>query len=151
MSRFHSEPLDLPPPDEREEVARADLIFYGVDHSGPSYEARIFLDNPRASEETPCTAEEGYAGSFTVFGHGGCFGADGHCAPSQRNTDEYDRRPPHPLTPQTVAVEITPALARVEANAVKVNVIAVVPAGQAKATGVSEIPPPERIRIATYA
>ena len=149
MSRFHSEPLDLP--EDREEVVRADLIFYGVDHSGPSYEARIFLDNPRANEETPCTAERGYAGSFTVFGHGGCFGADGHCAPGERQTDEYDRRPPHPLTPETVAVEITAALARVQATAVKVNVVAVVPEGLAKATGVSDVPPCQRIRLATYA
>ena len=41
MTRFHSEPLDLPA--DRTDVARADLIFYGVDHSGPTYEARIFF------------------------------------------------------------------------------------------------------------
>lgn len=149
MSRFQSEPLDLP--EDREEVVRADLIFYGVDHSGPTYEARIFLDNPRANNETPCAVEEGFAGSFTVFGHGGCFGADGHCAPNERQTDEYDRRLPHPLTPQTVAVEITAALARVQATQMKVHVVAVVPAGLAKATGVSDVPPCERVRLATYA
>jgi len=149
MSRFHSEPLDLP--EEREEVVRADLIFYGVDHSGPSYEARIFLDNARASADTPRTTEEGYAGSFTVFGHGGCFGSEGHCAPGERTTDEFDRRPPHPLTKQTVSVEVTDALARIEAGQVKVHVVAVVPEGPAKATGIADVPPCERVRLATYA
>ena len=28
---------------------RADLEFRGVDHSGPSFEARIFLENRRAA------------------------------------------------------------------------------------------------------
>lgn len=149
MSRFDSEPLDLP--EDRREVVRADLIFYGVDHSGPTYEARVFLDNARADEGTPRTAEAGYAGAFTVFGHGGCFGAEGHCAPGERQTDEFDRRPPHPLTPQTVALEITAALARVEGTQVKVHVVTVVPAGLAKAAGSAEVAPCERIRLATYA
>jgi hypothetical protein len=149
MRRFHSEPLALP--EDREEVARADLIFYGVDHSGPTYEARVFLDNPRATEKTSLTAEEGYAGSFTVFGHGGCFGSEGHCAPRDRFTDEFDRRPPHPLTPQTVSVTVTEALARIEADRVKVHLVAVVPEGMAKLSGISDVTPCERVRLATYA
>ena len=97
MNRFQSQPLDLPV--DRSEVVRADLILYGVDHSGPTYEARIFLDNPKATEETPRDAEAGYAGSYTVFGHGGCFGGEGHCALKERYSDDFDRRLPHPLTP----------------------------------------------------
>jgi tyrosinase len=149
MKRFHSEPLDLPA--DRTEVVRADLIFYGVDHSGPTYDARIFLDNPRANADTPRTAEAGYAGSFTIFGHGGCFGGDNHCAPKDRYSDEFDRRPPHPLTPQTVAVTITDALARVPGEQVKVHVVTVLSAGMEKLSGSAEVLPCERVRLATYA
>jgi hypothetical protein len=148
MKRFHSDPLELP--EDRADVARADLVFYGVDHSGPTYEARIFLDNPRANADTPLTAEEGYAGSFTVFGHGGCFGAEGHCAPDQRFSDEFDRRPPHPLKPQTVAVTVTEALARVQAEQVKVHLVAIVPEGMEKLSGIGDVLPCERVRLVTY-
>jgi hypothetical protein len=98
MRRFASKPLDVPA--DREEITRADLIFYGVDHSGPSYEARIFLDSPHAHADTPRDIEQGYAGSFAVFGHGGCYGDEGPCAPADRFTDEFDRarRTPSPST-----------------------------------------------------
>jgi len=149
MKRFQSEPLDLP--EDRADVQRADLIFYGVDHSGPTYEARIFLDNPRANADTPRTVDEGYAGSFTVFGHGGCFGGDDHCAPKARYSDEFDRRPPHPLTPQTVAVTVTDALARVQGEQVKVHVVTVLPEGMEKFSGRTDVLACERVRLATYA
>jgi hypothetical protein len=48
----------------------AEIRFEGVDHSGPSYEARVFLNNGKADANTPQTAEYGYAGSFFVYGHG---------------------------------------------------------------------------------
>lgn len=148
MKRFHSQPLDLPA--DREDIARADLVFYGVDHSGPTYEARIFLDNAGATEKTPRDAEKGYAGSFTVFGHGGCFGAEGHCAPKERYVDEFDRRPPHPLTPQTISVTVTEALSRVTKKRVRVHVVAVVRESKGETVGVSEISPCELVRLVTY-
>ena len=148
MKRFHSKPLELPA--EREHIARADLIFYGVDHSGPSYEARIFLDNPAATVETPRDPEHGYAGYFTVFGHGGCFGAEGHCAPQDRCVDEFDRRPPHPLKPLTVSVTITDALARTKKRKARVHVVAVVRKAKGKGPDASSIPPCERVRLVTY-
>ena len=49
---------------------RADLVFSGVDLAGPSFEARVFLNNPRAHEGTPKNPEHGYAGSFHVYGYG---------------------------------------------------------------------------------
>jgi hypothetical protein len=49
---------------------RADIIFQGVDQSGPSFEARVFVNNPKADLETPPTADHGYAGSFHVYGYG---------------------------------------------------------------------------------
>jgi glutamine amidotransferase-like uncharacterized protein len=149
MKRFSSKPLDLPA--DREHVARADLVFYGVDHSGPTYEGRVFLDNPRATERTPRDIAKGYAGSFTIFGHGGCFGSEGHCAPQDRYTDEYDRRPPHPLTPQTVSLSITEALAAVTARKVRVTVVAVVREMKTAAAVDQQVAPCESVRIVTYA
>lgn len=46
------------------------IEFTGVDLAGPSYEGRVFLNNPQAGPDTPLTAEQGYAGSFHVYGYG---------------------------------------------------------------------------------
>jgi hypothetical protein len=48
----------------------AELVFHGVEQAGPSFEARVFLNNPDADESTPQTPEAGYAGSFHVYGYG---------------------------------------------------------------------------------
>ena len=61
------------------EYVRADLEFIGVEHAGASYEARVYVNNPTADVNTEPTEGNGYAGSFYVFGHGGCFGDAGHC------------------------------------------------------------------------
>ncbi|HEY1277280.1 MAG TPA: hypothetical protein VGF25_20400 [Thermoleophilaceae bacterium] len=49
---------------------RAELVFTGVEQAGPSFEGRVFLNNPGADESTPRSPEQGYAGSFHVFGYG---------------------------------------------------------------------------------
>jgi hypothetical protein len=49
---------------------RADLVFGGIEQAGPSFEARVFLNNPEADESTPTTPDAGYAGSFHVYGYG---------------------------------------------------------------------------------
>ncbi len=56
------------------QFSRADLEFIGVDHSGASYEARVFVNNPSADIGTQTNEANGYAGSYYIFGHGGCFG-----------------------------------------------------------------------------
>jgi hypothetical protein len=124
-------PLALPEREEGEQIARVDLVFYGVDHSGASYEARVYINNPEADERTEQDAAEGYAGSFTVFGHGGCYGDEGHCLPDQRTIDVFDRRAPHPLTPYTKTVIATEAVKRAIADTstteITVTVVPVVP------------------------
>lgn len=95
------------------EFRRADLVFNKVDHSGTSYEVRGFLNNPEADETTARTLEEGYGGRFVVFGHGGCYGDIGHCDILTERRGPYDRRPPHPLTPQTNIITVTRALEHV--------------------------------------
>jgi hypothetical protein len=104
--------LELPELEDVDELSRADLVFYGVDHAGPSYQALIFVNNPRADASTERVAEQGYAGSFSVFGHNGCFGDDGHCLPDQRTTDAFDFRAPHPLRKITKTLIATDAIRR---------------------------------------
>ncbi len=90
---------------------RADLVFDGLDHSGASFEARIFINNPDADASTELTAQNRYAGRFHIFGHGGCFGDVGHC--EVRGVPRpYDPRPAHPLTPMRKVVIATDALRR---------------------------------------
>jgi hypothetical protein len=131
MTTITSDPLELPELEDIEELSRADLVFYGVDHSGPSYEARVFVNRPEADAETERVLDQGYAGSFAVFGHNGCFGDEGHCLPDQRYHDEFDVRAPHPLRPLTMTVIATDAIRRalVEPNvqSVTVTVVAVIP------------------------
>ncbi len=67
---FTSQPVsaaDIP----LEDVSRVDIEFEQVDHSGASFEGRVFLNNPEADENTDPSPENGYAGSFFIFGHGG--------------------------------------------------------------------------------
>jgi hypothetical protein len=131
MNIVTSEALELPEVEDVEELSRANLVFYGVDHSGPSYEGRVFLNNPSADASTARDAGQGYAGSFAVFGHNGCFGDDGHCLPGRRTTDEFDLRPPHPLRPITITLIVTDAVRRVlvdpDTSAIAVTVVAVMP------------------------
>jgi len=109
VDRFVSAPLELPDPEA--EFARADLVFYGVDHSGSSFEARVFLENADASLATS-RDDPSYAGAFHVFGHGGCFGDEGHCDVPTEPPDPFDLRPPHQLLPQAKLVVVTDALRR---------------------------------------
>jgi hypothetical protein len=55
----------------------AEVVFEGIDQSGPSYEVRVFVNNPLATPHTARTAEEGYIGSFHVYGYG-LWPSEGH-------------------------------------------------------------------------
>jgi hypothetical protein len=114
VDRYVSSPVELPEPEVA--FSRADLVFYGIDHSGSSFEAQIHLgDEP--------------AGVFFIFGHGGCFGDVGHCDIPER-IDPFDLRPPHQLLPATRIVTVTEHIRRlVQAGerAVPVTVVARTP------------------------
>jgi len=64
--RFTSAPIPLKLGAKGLKFERGDILIHGVDQSGPSFEGRVFLNNPRATADTPTTAENGYAGSFHV-------------------------------------------------------------------------------------
>jgi hypothetical protein len=112
-----------------EEASRVDIEFQQVDDSGASFEGRVFLNNPEADENTDLNLENGYAGSFFIFGHGGCFGDEGHCeVDTERAFDPYDPRRSHPMTPVETSVEATEAVQRTasEGEDVTVTVVPVI-------------------------
>jgi len=112
---------------QRQDFNRADLVFEGVDHAGPSYEARVFLNNSGADANTPRTLDQGYAGSFHIFGHGNCFGDVGHCDVDERGKAPHDLRLPHPLTPARKIVIVTDALKHLLQRDGKLDHVTVVP------------------------
>ncbi len=132
VERFVSDPIDLPEREAADDITRADLVFYGVDHSGSSYEARIFINAPEADADTP-RDDPSYAGSFCIFGHGGCFGDVGHCDVPTDPPDPFDLRPPHQLLPAAKTVIVTEAFKRLVApddETMTVTVVAVVPGAE---------------------
>lgn len=128
MRQFTSPPI--PNPGRSGSFARADLIFYGVEHRGPSFEARIFFDFDGTPDENTPRESDSFAGSFTVFGHAGCAGDAGHCEVPTGPRDPFDRRPPHHLVPQTKTVIVTEALRRITEQQVVVSVVAVRPSAE---------------------
>lgn len=109
------------------DFTRADVLLTGVDHSGVSYEVRLFLNNPGADGDTPRDDASGYAGRFHVFGHGGCFGDVGHCDVPPPSADPTDLRPPHQLTAMTTYVTVTRALGRLLLSGAALETISLVP------------------------
>ena len=109
MQRWTSQPLPVPAFPEAP-WERADLEFEDLLHDGPSYVVVLFLNNPDVAEDATPDETPGFAGHFTVFAHGDCWGDPGHCDPSGKPVHAFDRRAPHPLTPINITVEITEAL-----------------------------------------
>jgi hypothetical protein len=107
MQRWTSEPLALAAAPEPT-FTRVDLAFEEVDHSGDSFSVRVFLNNPEADESTRTELDEGYAGHFTVFAHGECWGEQDHCEVKEP-LGTFDLREEHPLTPYTITHTITDA------------------------------------------
>lgn len=106
---------------------RADVIISGVPHRAESYEVRLFLNNKKANAETPRSVEQGYAGRFVIFGHGGCFGGAGHCAVPERDETMISRPYQHPLDKKTIQLTITDALEHVlDSNSRAVSTVTMV-------------------------
>lgn len=108
MAVFTANPLTVTLTAPAEPYRRADLVFHGVDHSRASYEGRLFVNHLDASPQTP-TDDPSYAGSFWIFGHGGCAGDEGHCEPPASRRP-FDFRAEHQLTPMTKRVIVTERL-----------------------------------------
>lgn len=145
VERFTSDPIELPPAGHVFE--RADLIFYGLDHSGESFAANVYLDG-RGVGGNPGPEHRAYVGTFFILGHGGCFGDVGHCdVPAAR--DPFDIRPPHQLEPATRILTVTEAVqALLErgTEAAKATVVA-----ETEGSASNEVLAFDRVRLATYA
>ena len=142
-------PFAVPVRDGRPSFARADLRFLGVSHRGESYEGRVYLDNPEATPATGKDADAGYAGSFHVFGHGPCFGDEGHCDAPAGPIHPFDHREPHALHSKLFAVSITEALkSAVTSEKTEVGVTVVPTNGRDESVG--ELLSFERVGLVTY-
>lgn len=117
----------IPVPPIASDAFGGQLIFYGVSRRGRSYRAHVFVNAPRAKLGTPLEPARGYAGSYTVFGHGGCVGDEGHCdVPAAQ--DETDIRDPSGLTRLTMTVDLSrAALDRIDGGTFTVTVVPVAP------------------------
>jgi hypothetical protein len=132
------------------DFTRADIEFVGVDHSGASFEGRVFLNKATPDTERDRTPANGYAGSFYIFGHGNCFGDVGHCDVQDRRP--FDPRPAHPLTPAKKIVIATEALREAlgQGDSIAITVIPVVRPGAGGADAEADVLSFEKVRIVTY-
>lgn len=144
VERYTTDPVELPPRDRPFE--RADLIFYGLDHSGPSYEARVFMD-PRAVGKDADSTHRAYAGKFFIFGHGGCFGEVGHCdLPS--DPDPFDLRPSHQLEPATRVLTVTDTVRGLLERGIPAAKVTVLARAEGQAS--NEVLAFDTVKLATY-
>lgn len=128
--------------------ARVDLEFHGLSHSGPSYEGRIFINNPDANESTPLDESSRYAGSFHVFGHGGCFGDLGHCS-VRPNKRPFDKRRQHHLTPAFKRVTVTDTLNSLQQSEFTVTIVPILQA-TTNLCGTEDTIQFKKIKLVTY-
>ncbi len=145
VDRFISAPIELPP--ATRPFARADLIFYGLDHSGASFEARVFVD-PRGVGRDADAGHRAYAGAFFILGHGGCFGDVGHCD-LPRERDPFDLRPAHQLEPALRILTVTDAVRGLLERGVEAAKVTVTAHTEGRAT--DDVLAFETVRLATYA
>jgi hypothetical protein len=130
--------------------SRADIEIEGLDHGGSSYEGRVYVNNPEANQDTEPSAGNGYAGSYYVFGHGGCYGDQGHCDVVPRSP--YDPRPPHGLTPTRKVVVATDAIRQAAAKKepLTVTVVPVLMSTTDKVPEDEELPSFQAVSVIAY-
>jgi hypothetical protein len=149
-SKIYKSPRKLSLANLPAQFSRADLEFIRVDHSGASYEARVFINNPNADENTPTVEANGYAGSFSIFGHGGCFGDVGHCD-VHKEQDQFDPRPSHPLLPIRKVVIATSAIKNAAAKDPDITVTVVpVLMGWTEKSDLEDVLKFDHINLVTY-
>jgi hypothetical protein len=119
-------PLETPGGQDRAPLWRAEVFFHGLDLTGASYRAAVFLNRPHVRHDTPEDAEHGYAGAFFLFGKGGCFGDPEHCSPRPRR-GRFDHRLAHHSHPTVRSVDITEALRRELAAGAEEILVSLVP------------------------
>jgi tyrosinase len=137
----------IPVPPIAPDAVGGELILYGVSRRGRSYRGHVFVNAPRANLGTPLEPGKGYVGSYTVFGHGGCVGDEGHCD-QPTEPDETDIRDPVGLTRLTMTVGLSrEALDRIEGETFTVTLVPVAPSAKEPVEVDLDF---EGFRLATY-
>lgn len=90
-----------------EQFRQARLELHNLHKTAESYEIRVFTNSPNCDVETERTGNANYAGSLFLFGHGGCWGAPGHCDLPKTPRDKFDHRSEHHLTPYNTFIDVT--------------------------------------------
>lgn len=140
MNKTTSKTFACPVNSLERQQQRFDLVLRGVHHLGCSYEGRVFLNNPDADEKTERSADNGFAGSYYVFGHGDCYGAPGHCGPPPPRLP-YDTTPPPDSRPIEVHLDISEALQRAaQSTSAEGMALTIVPVVKGRAPGVQANP-----------
>jgi len=125
----------------------ADFEIGGIRHTGSSYEGLVYINNPAATPDTGRDADAGYAGSFDVFGHGGCFGAEGHCDNREDERRRFDNRPLARSIRMKKRVDIGDALRNAAESEPAIQFTIVARAADADPEGVLDV---KRLSIVTY-
>lgn len=129
--KFTSAPIPLNLGSKQDDFDRADIEIYGIDQSGASFEGRVFLNNPKATLKTPLSADQGYAGSFHVYGYGiwpADVAADHAAKPSAAEGIRA------PITKTVIATEAV-RRAAVQGKEVRVTVVPVFPGNPPRDAG----------------
>jgi len=104
-------PKPLAVPIAFDSVKRIDLEFVNVRRDAGSFTAYVFLNarklGPRAGRD-----DDRFAGSFSVFAPSECWGGEGHCDWKRGPASDFDRRPPHHLSPINISMDVTEAALR---------------------------------------
>jgi hypothetical protein len=114
MERWTSDPLAFAFAEA--EFSRVSLEFEGVEHDGPTFTVLTYLNNADVADDAGRDEAANFAGAFTVFAHGDCWGDIGHCEPKREPVSAFDLRPEHPLTPANFTLDITDGVKRLVAN-----------------------------------
>jgi hypothetical protein len=115
-------------------MRRMDLVFGGVEQAGPSFEVRVFLNNPSADEGTPQTPDNGYAGTFHVYGYGKL------PPPAIAEAKRDQTRDEGPVAPIEKRLHVDEAAARAALEASDELIVTVVPVPSDPGTGTPERP-----------
>ena len=148
-NRFTSPEMYLEYSGDENDFYQAVIEFYGVDCTGPSYEGKVYVNNPNADENTPSNEKNGYVGSYYVFGNDGCWGGKGHCeAKFQRM---YDSRKHSHIAPQYKFIDATKVLKKLARSKSNFTVTVVPRIGRdQKMSNVKDVVKCQRIRVTCY-
>jgi hypothetical protein len=84
---------------------RAEIRFEGLTPPKDSFTVRVFVNDTKADASTKTDGNADFLGAQGFFGHGECFGDEGHCDPKPR--DIFDPRPRHHYNPIRVRLNVT--------------------------------------------